>query len=197
MAMEDFVTSLDLHTRGGVRAARTNHYLVTGSNIKELRDAVALLGPKRDGRAFGGFTAWALRWTFAARPNGRGFETTRITVAVDAIVTLPRWEMTRSAEGATRTEWNRYVLALADHEAGHVAVATAAADDVAALLHDLQAESPLSLHRKGDRLARERVAIARSEEDAYDVRTRHGLSQGARLGLAQASRLEPESSRCA
>lgn len=195
--MDHLLPTLDLELRSVVRSVRTNHYVVTGSNIAELRDAVALLGPKKEARAFGGFTAWALRWTFEARPIASCFAAARITIAVDAVVTLPRWEPLRSADAATRAEWNRYVLALADHESGHVAIANAAASDVAALLRDLQAASPLALHRKGDQLARERIARARAEDVAYDGRTRHGGAQGARLGLAVVSRPASESIRCA
>jgi len=201
--MEDLLAPPDLATPGVLRSVRTSHYLVTGSNIAELRDAVALLGPKKDRRAFGGFTAWALRWTFEARPSsgdrapGGAFGTTRITVAVDAVVTLPRWEPTRATDAPTRAEWNRYVLALADHESGHVAIANAAASDLADLLRDLRAETPLTLHRTGDGVARERIARARVEDAYYDVRTRHGGTQNARLGLALVPRTDPAASRCA
>jgi predicted secreted Zn-dependent protease len=195
--MEHLLPSVDLHTRGVVRALRTHHYVVSGSNVAELRDAVALLGPRREGRAFGGFTVWALRWTFEARSSGGRFQSSRVTVAVDTVVTLPRWEPGRGVDAATRSEWNRYVLALADHQSGHVAIAQNAASDVAALLRDLQAESPLALHQKGDRMARERIARARAEDAAYDERTRHGGAQGARLGLAIVPNVGVTTSRCA
>jgi predicted secreted Zn-dependent protease len=177
------------------RAVGTRHYVVSGATLGELRDAVALLGPKRGGCAFGGFTSWSIRWTFDASACEGGFATARTEVALDAIVTLPRWEPPRSADAATRDEWSRYVLALAEHEAGHVVIASEAVDDLTRALRGLTAETPLALHRLGDRLARARIADARAADRSYDARTQHGALQGARLGAALGA--PKEVARCA
>ena len=79
-------------------------------------------------------------------------------------------------------------MALADHEGGHVAIASQAAGEVTAILGGLSAPSVARLHHVADTVVRERLARARAEEVAYDVVTHHGATQGARLDGQEARR---------
>src|SRR5687768_8004642 len=101
-------------------------YRISGASALDLRAAIALLGPRHHGAAFGGLTSWTVRWAFTTVMRDGRAAAGDVSVVLEAEVRLPEWQAPRSASAATRAAFRAYVLALAEHEAGHLAVARAA-----------------------------------------------------------------------
>lgn len=91
--------------------------------------------------------------------------------------TLPGWD---GAEASGR--WQRYMASLREHERGHAQNARAAAQAVFETLKKVPAASTCSeLDKDANRAAEDVTHSFNAEDDAYDQRTRHGESQGARF----------------
>jgi len=155
-------------------------YRVSGATAADLADAIALLGPRREGRRFAALTLWTLRWSFQPAFSGGAWRANDVHVDLDVVVHMPEWRPPRTAPDALVAAWRSYVVALAEHEGGHVAIARDAARDVASLLATTTSSSASELALLVDDGARDLVAAAREAELAYDAATRHGHTQGAR-----------------
>lgn len=155
-------------------------YRVSGATAADLADAIALLGPRRDGRRFAALTLWTLRWSFQPAFVGGAWRAADVRVDLDVVVHMPEWRPPRTAAAPLVAAWRSYLVALADHEGGHVAIARHAADDVGALLATATSSSASDLALAIDERARARIAAARDAEVAYDAHTGHGHAQGAR-----------------
>jgi predicted secreted Zn-dependent protease len=167
----------------GLRVAvRAEAYAVAGSTAAHLREAVALLGPRRGGARFAAYTDWTLAWSYApaAVAGGVGPVSPRIEVAVTC--TLPRWRPPRSAAAALVEAWSACLAAAVQHERGHVDLAIAAG---CAALDALRAVPPRAGEGALDAAVRACVAGViedfRRQEARYDEATGHGEAQGVRL----------------
>jgi predicted secreted Zn-dependent protease len=154
-------------------------YRVSGATLAELRACIALLGPRHAGASFGGLTTWTVGWAFTPIVVGDRAVAREVEVVLDVEVRLPEWQAPRSAHAATCGRFRAWLLALARHEAGHVAVAAEAADAVAALIAAAEGPGPAALRRTIDERARTTIAGARRAERRYDDETDHGRTQGA------------------
>ncbi len=151
---------------------REQPFSITGATPAELRDALSILGPLRDGARYAAFTDWTV--TYRMRPACAPVRHLHVTAG--AVIHLPLLRAPRSAPRALVARWNLYVEALRRHEMGHVAIARAAARAVHAALADLPADAPSPLVTASAAAA---LAELRAAERAYDIDTRHGATQGA------------------
>jgi predicted secreted Zn-dependent protease len=156
-------------------------YVIAGSNARQLRAAIALLGPVRDGHRFGAYTDWEITWRFRRCASA----ITMVEVDLVACVTLPAWRPPRTAPRALVDEWRRYRSAMTAHERGHVALAEEAAHALAAALVQLADEArpfdPTLLDQRCREQAQTIFDHYRELERAYDVRSDHGARDGVAL----------------
>jgi predicted secreted Zn-dependent protease len=154
--------------------AKMIYYDINGSTETELRDqmnALAPVGP--DGYHGDALTTWFIHWKW----EGYGTEDcdlSSVTATYDIKVTLPRWNPPQEASSALVEKWNKYVLALANHEKGHV-------DNVIANL-------PVvinSIHRAtcstAETKAQDILSGIRLNDTNFDATTNHGATQGAQF----------------
>ncbi len=163
---------------------RTVRYEIQGDTADALREQMSRLGTidKRTGVRYGGFTNWDYRWHINYRVSSGKCRITRAAIRLDLKYTLPRWWAPSSASPDLVSEWNRFLKALRGHENGHGALAVAGGRKT---LKKLRALSPRyscsALETAAKRVfARESERVT-TVEDAYDTRTDHGATQGARL----------------
>jgi predicted secreted Zn-dependent protease len=142
------------------------------------------LGPKIDGTSFVGETRSPMQWRWRTESRGGGGCSIRdVTVIVNAQITLPRWRPPPDADSTVINEWNRFLTALELHEAGHKDISAKAGRAIIDRLRGLSAPCTIIGSRASD-LAREIVVRASEEQRAYDVSTRHGLTQGTAFGVS-------------
>jgi predicted secreted Zn-dependent protease len=162
---------------------RLRPYDVSGSSGVELRAAMERLGPKDSvsGTPYAGYTRWRIAWSYRVE-RARACELASVRVVARIRITVPRWTRAGQADPSLAAEWRRFVTALRRHENGHAAIATAAARRIGRRLASLRAfRSCARLERAADRAAVQILNNARAAEVAYDERTRHGDTQGARF----------------
>lgn len=147
---------------------RERRYAIVGATVRELERALERFGPRRAGRVFAAHTDWEISWSLdgPAAP----------AVYLSASVVLPRWIPARDAPAPLRAEWDRYVAALAAHEALHLDVARRAAARLEAALLAPDVDAP-----QAERVAAAVQRDARAEEVELDRRTQHGRGDGAVL----------------
>ena len=120
----------------------------------------------------------------AVRPHGiRGeCRVASFSTKTTLTLTLPRWSAPTNADFATRSEWRRYITALAQHELGHAQFAQLAAAGVRKMLSEATAAAdcgPLKKRLNAD--CNTVVENFKKRDQEYDARTRHGETQGAAL----------------
>ena len=181
-ATEENEAPLPGEPRVAVRT-RLRSYDIAGSSADELRAAMQRLGPKDpvSGTPYAGFTRWRFAWSYDyARAAACAITDVRVVARVQ--ITLPRWRGTHRADSSVAAEWTRFVVALRRHENGHAAIVRSAARRMARRLGLLRTfRSCARLERAADAAGARILEEARAAEAAYDERTRHGDTQGARF----------------
>lgn len=157
------------------------YYDIAGATSADLRREMNAKGPLGEGgKRFDGHAKWHVRWTFRYAPDGRGCGFTQIRVTVSGTITLPRWS---DADLSTplHEEWRRYLSALRLHEYGHYAHGRQAAEDVERLGLSFHASECADIadtfNREADAIVRKYAAM----DKAYDQKTGHGRTEGARF----------------
>jgi predicted secreted Zn-dependent protease len=97
--------------------------------------------------------------------------------------TLPQWVDWPRADKALQGEWKRYFGALAIHESGHAGYGIAAAKEMVRLVNSGEWRAPerKELKARIDEACNKTLREFRAQEVAYDEKTDHGRTQGARL----------------
>lgn len=133
-----------------------------------------------DGQRFHGYTRWNVRWTFRwwREPSGR-CTITEVQTQLRTEVQLPQL---RTATPAQHAVFDRYLPALSRHEQGHVQFGRDAAQAIDEGIARLPAlEDCATLERTANALGHRLLREHTEREKAYDLRTSHGATQGARL----------------
>lgn len=165
--------------------ARREEYPVVGSTLAQLASMIAMLGPVRGGRRFSAYTDWQVHWAYQRVSEGDLWRATDVTVTVTLRTTLPRWHPCATADAALARAWSEYVSALEVHEAGHAALAEAAAQALCEGLCGLSPEpSREALDARATATAHAVVEEHRRREADYDRETEHGARQGCSLEKA-------------
>ncbi|MEO8103895.1 MAG: DUF922 domain-containing protein [Betaproteobacteria bacterium] len=135
---------------------------------------------RENGRRFHGYTKWNIRWDFRWRESGDGLcKLVSANTRVTGIVTLPRLT---GGDAGQQVAFDRYVLALTQHELGHYRIGRDAATQIDQDLLALPAmRDCASLEKTANDGAHRTLERFRNSERQYDVTTGHGSTQGARL----------------
>ena len=156
------------------------YYDVRGTTIEELRHEVYSRGPyDSTGQRFAGWAEWRIRWWYDREQVPQGCKVSRAVTETDIEYTLPRWVEAANAPEELRETWNRFVEALTVHEQGHGDLARALAAEIELAIRNLPPEPTCEeLDRKVNELANRMILEDRTQE-AYDLATGHGQTQGA------------------
>ena len=152
--------------------AKIEYYDISGSTASELRQSLDTLSPvDKNGYRSDARTDWYIRWYWI----GFGLKWCALRSAVTAtqiVVTLPRWDAPPDASDKLVTKWNAYMLALVEHEKGHVDLAVARFPDVAQAIQEAACDT-------ADARAEAVLSELRDADLRYDHETHHGATQGA------------------
>lgn len=155
------------------------YYDVEGETPDALAAQLVRYGPQVRGKRYFGLTEWAVdaEYRWVRRPTGCSINSLTVRAAVQTH--LPRWGRSATASRELRGAWDRFLHALDWHEHGHRALAEEAAEVIRVRLGALRAPSCAHLEVQAHR---EVITVLNEYEtynNAYDVATDHGRSQGA------------------
>lgn len=160
----------------------TNYYEVTGTTLREIHQSLRQNRPWKNTWQTDGYTRWHVQWNFATSASGGKCRLTSFNTRTTITITLPRWVTATNASDPVRAEWQRYITALGQHEAGHGQFALAAANEIQKRARETGENADCSaLKQQINSLAQGIVTQYRAKEKEYDERTQHGATQGAVL----------------
>ncbi len=159
-----------------------SRYSIHGATAAELRADLDAKGPTDRSGRHDAMTSWYVRWSYPTSRGRDGCSTGPVRVDVTITYTMPEWTPPPGADPALVGRWRRYEASLERHEEGHASHGIAAGREV---LEELQRVAPRAscdrldadVNAAGHRI----LDIYRARDVAYDDRTRHGATQGARF----------------
>ncbi|MBI5385704.1 MAG: DUF922 domain-containing protein [Verrucomicrobia bacterium] len=160
----------------------TNFYTVTGSTPREISESKKNARPWKERFSYDGYSEWDVKWTFrySKRPDETVLDALEITTKV--VVTLPRWIPPTNAPPHMVARWRQYILALANHELGHISLARLTTAELEKEFKAVPpAPTPRALNVAVNRLGSQIVEKFRQRDADYDKQTSHGATQGAEL----------------
>lgn len=176
-----FLMKLNATAQGSVQWT-TNFYTVKGMTIPELRQSVRENRPWKQSFSHDAMTDWRVNWRFTVTPTPAGCRVSTFGTQTTIAIMMPRWMAPTNAPEATRQIWQRYIEALGQHEAGHGAMALAAAAELNKRVRAIgEGADCESLKMLTEALGRQVIEEFRAKDKAYDEKTRHGATQGAVL----------------
>lgn len=133
-----------------------------------------------DGRVFHAYTKWNVGWRFWwDRDQEAACRITSVRTTVTGSIKLP--ELVGGNSGQS-LEFERYILALKQHEAGHYEIGKDAAQEIDREILSLPPASDCSdLEKSANESATRTLEQYQEKERTYDVTTKHGKTQGAWL----------------
>ena len=157
-------------------------YVVSGASAQEIRSNLNRLGPVSEQGRHDAMTYWYIRWSYPFERRADSCDTGPVKVSVSIRMQMPQWSPPADAASDVSESWNRYLRALEHHENGHVNHGLQAAREVLEQLQRLDAkESCPAMDLAANAAANRILEDYRQRDKAYDQRTRHGATQGARF----------------
>ncbi|HEX4600005.1 MAG TPA: DUF922 domain-containing protein, partial [Gemmatimonadales bacterium] len=149
-------------------ANRERRYVITGSSVAELVDAMRRLGPRESGTPVDALTAWDLESSYREGTAAGDCALREVRVRLTVTVTLPRWDPPADAPARLVESWQRFLEHVKLHEAGHRAIAEQSARDLAAALTALRGRVCDDVFDDAGRTATRVVERGRAKNRAYD-----------------------------
>ena len=172
--------SAPVASAGIVRAqSETTYYDVRGRDRADLAAALRQNGPRIQGSRFFGLTEWQVSVEYRPSDQAEHCAIRDLTVHVEVETHLPRWNPPSDASADLHRAWEQFVAALDEHEHGHRALATEAAEAIREGLAAAHASACDELDPVAQRTMQQVMNTYESHNLAYDARTGHGRTQGA------------------
>jgi len=160
----------------------TNYYTVTGATLTEIRQSVRQSRPWKEKNELDGMTEWRVMWQFGVMPTAGGCRCSFFGTQTTITITLPRWIAPTNAPDTVKQVWQKYAAALGQHEAGHAAIALAAAADIRKRVGEAgEGLDCAGLTKRINDLGRQVIEEHRKRDKDYDEQTQHGATEGASL----------------
>jgi predicted secreted Zn-dependent protease len=158
---------------------RTDYYEVHGTTVESLLASMRATQPSTNHAS----TEWRIDWNYEYLIDSGECILSSFSTRVRIRYTLPQWVDSQRADKALQGEWKRYLGALGLHESGHAGYGIAAAKEMVRLVNSKEWRAPdrKELKVRIDEACDQTLREFRSREAAYDEKTDHGRTQGARL----------------
>jgi predicted secreted Zn-dependent protease len=158
---------------------RTDIYRVSGADRAAIGQGISAAVSQGGQQRFAGYYQWNLSWGFQTQREGATCRISLATVAINAVVTLPAWNMPRDADTSLVAEWKRYSAALATHELGHREIVQAGAIGIQRAILEVAPQECSAMQNAVQQVAQPLLEKIQQESARYDETTRHGVTQGA------------------
>ena len=157
-----------------------SHYVVRGSEARDMAISMTENSPRMDGVPALGLTRWSLSWRYDLRRSPSLCRVVSPEVTADVEVVLPRWSTVGPVEARLDSLWRRFREALVEHEEGHRRLVLEAGKEIAEALRRASGATCRLARQRAERTAREVVAEYDRRNRVYDQETRSGRTQGVR-----------------
>jgi predicted secreted Zn-dependent protease len=148
-------------------------YEVRGRSPMAIRESLNEGRPADNGQRFDGRTTFEYQTSWERDSNGR-CDPAAVQVTATFVVTLPELKSRGVLDRDQRLAWDRYFSALIAHEHNHVRIAQGGLEQLRTYLRSAPSCEAMEA-------ARQQIQTAMTEaQRAYDERTGHGRSEGAR-----------------
>lgn len=159
------------------------YYDVTGNSEFTLKESLsrekAIYVPT--GR-FEGYTRWRLRWRYKFDESPGKCSLTEFTTELIIQLFLPHWLKPADPDPDLEAKWSKYLLALTEHEAGHVTIAQEAEAAVNSAAWRVYTARNCDELDRGLRISINQVIQAYvASSQTYDVASQHGATQGVKF----------------
>ena len=156
------------------------YYDVYHQRGQVLHKAITRASTVSKGKGYHGYTEWKVRWNFRWTSDRSGrCRITSVNVVAEGSITLPALH---TDDARAQQNFDRYIAALGTHEQGHFRFAQDAAAAIDAAIGDMGARATCArMEADANALGHAILADAVRDEKAYDLRTDHGKTQGARI----------------
>lgn len=135
-------------------------------------------------KKFVGLSQPRYKWSLQTKVSEAGCSVSAAKVDLVTHTTLPRWRHVRTAQAADTREWYRFIYALSVHERNHKRLYEQGAHRLyRRFLNMTPARNCRQIRRNANRLFQNEIDRIRSENEAYDARTRHGIDEGTGIRL--------------
>ncbi|MEW5719374.1 MAG: DUF922 domain-containing protein [Chloroflexota bacterium] len=158
-------------------------YPVTGKSVTDISkslEANAISDPHEPGSRYYALTKWQLAGNWVIKPSVRGCEVSSGEVSLVMTMTLPVLATTTGVPADTLKKFNTFIDKTVLHESGHVELALQGARDYQRALGNFAPVSDCEgLKAQLSNLYRRSFDAIDVANVDYDVKTKHGLTQGA------------------
>jgi predicted secreted Zn-dependent protease len=161
-----------------IQREEADDYVVKGRTLAEVSQEISRHGPTSQGKKYAGMHSSRFRYSYTSQMRA-GKCSPRPTVELYSVTTRPRWADSASAEADAQAAWGSYIKALRIHEENHRRIAFKYASNLHRRLSELGTSTCAELGREVTKLVNANSANSQKEQEAYDARTRHGLTEGA------------------
>ncbi|HYA86826.1 MAG TPA: DUF922 domain-containing protein [Nitrospirota bacterium] len=183
------VASVDKDTRlqminadvSPVVTEKYEYYEVQGDSISTLRCDMDHNSCRwDDGKRYDSITSWRVKWDYGHDRAPQSCAAVAFKASVEVVFRYPKWVHDDGVSQALVAKWNTYMKNLTVHENGHRDMAVEAVAELSRAVADLApAQNCSDLDREVRVLCRLKLKKLNEDEKAYDVSTKHGLTQGA------------------
>lgn len=174
--------SLPLAAIAGTETRVNNvHYMVAGETAEDIwTDVLAKTPVYQNGKRYAAHTKWNVSWQFWWLDKGNSCEITRVTTGLEVTYTLPRLKQTSSIPDSVVAHWDKYYVALFEHELGHKDVGSKAAIEIENKIYNMAPRNSCEqLESDANEIGKRVIAKYSRIDKDYDRTTNHGLNTGA------------------
>lgn len=158
-----------------------NYYEIQGRTEKELQQQMNASGIRgADGNSYYAYTNWYVKWNYTYDTTTVSCSIATVATIVDANYKLPKWIRNENASADLKNKWNRFIHNLELHEYGHREIGVQTAKEIERSISALKPRASCEeLRLAANSIGQQLVEKSKPTEADYDVRTRHGRTQGA------------------
>lgn len=155
------------------------YYDVDPRSYQNLHEAAFAATPiRKDNRSFIGNTNWHINWNYSYTTQSNTCRITKHIVTVKFTITMPRLVYGSAQE---QQKFNAYYEKLNVHENNHVEIVMDGARKLDEALARLYSKNCATLLNAIQALGQTHIAAIKQENADYDLRTRHGNTEGVTL----------------
>jgi predicted secreted Zn-dependent protease len=161
-----------------------SYYDVSGADAREVRASLDRNGPvsPADGTRHDAYTHWYVSWKYQYRQPKAQCAIASVSTDVKTTITFPRLKTDTTTPESLKSSFGRYVDNLMLHEKGHVQIAIDIARKIETGIRAMPSQSNCdTLQEVANTLGHALLKEANQADVDYDMRTRHGATQGARF----------------